>query len=202
MHKIIRRIVEILTCTEVYLQELMENETYVFTESELAEIQKHVEKYPDQKSAVMPALWIAQEKFGWLSLDAIKLVAATLDLPYAHVYGVATFYTMYFKKKVPKHLIEVCTCFSCGETGGPEMLAYVKEKIEADEQGFGKDGKIWARSAECLGACDSSPMCQITNGRYVHHLTPEKLDSVIEKLNNDEELPYERIPLSDQTVVD
>ncbi|MEM6345068.1 MAG: NADH-quinone oxidoreductase subunit NuoE [Bacteroidota bacterium] len=175
---------------------------YTFTPEEVAEIQKHVAKYPERRSAVMPALWIAQEKFGWLSEEAMRLVATTIDIPYAHVYGVATFYTMYFKKKVPKHLIEVCTCFSCLETGGPEMLSYVKEKIGADENGYGKDGKIWARAAECLGACDTAPMCQITNRRYAHNLTKEKVDALIAKLEKDEEIPYERIPLNDQTIID
>ena len=178
---------------------LMEDTQYTFTDAEVQEIQRYVAKYPDHKSAVMPALWIAQEKFGWLSEGAMRLVAETIDIPYALVYGVASFYTMYFKEKVPKHLIEVCTCFSCYVTGGPEMYQYVRNKIEADERGFGKDGKIWVREAECLGACDTAPMCQITNRRYVHHLTEEKVDQLIEKLSKDEELPYEQIPLYDQT---
>lgn len=180
----------------------MDNNEYSFTEAEITEIHNHIAKYPDRRSAVMPALWIAQEKFGWLSLDAIKLVAATIDIPYAHVYGVASFYTMYFKEKVPKHLVEVCTCFSCGEVGGNEMLGYVKECIGADERGFGKDGKIWARAAECLGACDTAPMCQVTNRRYVHNLTKEKVNDLVQKLRNDETITYERIPLNDQSLVD
>ncbi|GAB4414421.1 MAG: hypothetical protein OHK0039_22240 [Bacteroidia bacterium] len=180
----------------------MEQQAYTFTPAEVAEIQRHVAKYPEARSAVMPALWIAQEKFGWLSDEAIKLVANTLGLPFSHVYGVASFYTMYFKKEVPKHLVEVCTCFSCGELGGKELLAYVKERIGADAQGFGKDGKIWARDAECLGACDTGPVCQITNRKYVHKLTRERIDWLIDKLNKDEEIPYERIPLTDQSLID
>lgn len=180
----------------------MDKNDYIFSKEEIKEIQGHVAKYPDRKSAVMPALWIAQEKFGWLSLDAIKLVAETIDIPYAHVYGVASFYTMYFKKPVPKHLIEVCTCFSCHEIGGPEMLDYVKKKIKADEQGRGKSGKIWARAAECLGACDTAPMCQVSNKHYRHNLTKEKVDQLVSQLENDEELSYEKIPLNDQSILD
>ncbi|MCI4670207.1 MAG: NADH-quinone oxidoreductase subunit NuoE [Bacteroidia bacterium] len=181
---------------------MTEKNDFVFSADELKSIEAHVAKYPEKRSAVMPALWIAQEKFGWLSEEAIKLVADTLDLPYSHVYGVASFYTMYFKKKAPKHLIEVCTCFSCSITGGPETYEYVKEKIEADESGFGKEGKIWVRQAECLGACDTAPMCQITNRTYVHNLTEEKVDELIEKLRKDEEIPFQSVPLKDQSVVD
>jgi NADH:ubiquinone oxidoreductase subunit E len=109
---------------------------YTFSNEEIQEIERHVAKYPEKRSAVMPALWIAQEKFGWLSDDAIRLVADTLELPFAHVYGVASFYTMYFKKEVPKHLIEICTCFSCGETGGSEMLDFTKSYLGCDQQGI------------------------------------------------------------------
>ena len=191
-----------LTCARFCDYHSMDNIEYIFTDEEIKEIQAHIAKYPDRRSAVMPALWIAQEKFGWLSLDAIKLVATTIDIPYAHVYGVASFYTMYFKKKMPKHLIEICTCFSCLEVGGPEMMSYLKDHIKADENGVGEEGKIWVREAECLGACDSAPMCQVTNRRYVHNLTEEKINNLVKKLRNDEEIPYERIPLNDQSILD
>ena len=176
-----------------------ENISYTFTDEEVQAIKRHIAKYPDRRSAVMPALWIAQEKFGWLSEPAMRLVAETVDMPYAQVYGVASFYTMYFKEKMPKHLIEVCTSFTCSIAGGPEMTEYVKQKLEVDERNVSKDGKIWVREAECLGACDTAPMCQITNRRYVHNLTEEKMDQLIEKLRNDEDIPFESIPLKDQS---
>lgn len=71
---------------------------YTFSQEEIAEIKRHIAKYPDRKSAVMPALWIAQEKFGWLSDEAMKLVAETIDMPYSQVYGVASFLHHVFQK--------------------------------------------------------------------------------------------------------
>lgn len=171
---------------------------YIFSPEEIAEIQRHVAKYPDRKSAVMPALWMAQEKFGWLSEEAMQLVASTLDIPYSLVYGVASFYTMYFKKPVPKNLIEVCTCFSCSITGGPEAYDYLKKKLVVDENGVAADGDIWIREAECLGACDTAPMCQVSNRRYRHNLTPEKMDQMVTEIRSGKELDYEQIPLYDQ----
>lgn len=172
-----------------------------FNETEIQEIQKHVAKYPDRNSAIMPALWIAQEKFGWLSPDAIKLVADTLDVPYARVYGVATFYTMYFKSECPPNLIEVCTCFSCGECGGKALMAFLKDHLKTNEKGRSEDGKFWIREAECLGACDTAPVAQISNRRFVHNVTEEKLTKVVEKLRNGEELPFESVPLTNQNAV-
>jgi len=180
----------------------MEETKLAFTEAEKKEIQKHVDKYPDRRSAVMPALWIAQEKFGWLSTDVMKLVAETIDIPYAHVYGVASFYTMYFKENVAPNLIEVCTCFSCGEVGGPEIYQFLRDYLEVDEKGRSKDGKIWVRQAECLGACDTAPMCQVNNRRYVHHLTEEKVKELVGKVRNGEAIPYEKIPLYDQSAIE
>lgn len=178
-----------------------ENKDFSFTDSEIQEINQHIAKYPDSRSAVMPALWIAQNKFGWLSDQAINLVADTLKLSFAHVYGVASFYTMYFKKPMGKYLLEVCTCFSCGECGGREVFDYIKKSINADEQGISPDKFFWVREAECLGACDTAPVMQFNNGHYVHSLTPEKIDQLIADVRNGKLPEYQRIPLNNQSVL-
>lgn len=172
---------------------------YSFSDFELNEVQKHISKYPDTRSAVMPVLWMAQEKFGWLSEGAMKLVADSINMPYAHVYGVASFYTMYFKRKVPKYLFDVCTCFSCGEVGGNEMIQHIKEYLNVDEKGFSEDGLFWVRPAECLGACDTGPMMQVQNGHYVHNLTREKCVEVIEDIKSGDLPGYVSIPMIDQS---
>ncbi|GAB1372911.1 hypothetical protein MASR1M45_29750 [Candidatus Kapaibacterium sp.] len=69
-----------------------------FNAEELNEVQYHISKYPEKKAALMPVLWMAQKKWGWLSIDVMKYVADLLELSLAHVEGVASFYTMYFKK--------------------------------------------------------------------------------------------------------
>ena len=172
---------------------------YSFTEEELKLVEKHKAKYPDVKSAVMPVLWMAQNKYQWLSSGAIQLVADTLGLSYAHVYGVATFYTMYYKKPVPKYVMDICTCFACGEIGGQEVYEHAKEYAKADGNGFSEDGLFYFRHAECLGACDTGPVAQVTNRHYLHNLTPEKMEGHIEDLRAGKELTYQRIPLIDQS---
>lgn len=170
---------------------------YTFSAAELAEIEKHVAKYPEKRSAVMPALWIAQEKFGVLSTGAIQLVATTLELPFAHVYGVATFYTMYLKRGIPEvpfHLVEVCTCFTCGECGGRELYDYAKDKLQADEHGMSDDKKFYLREAECLGACDTPTVVQINNKRMAFNVDNAAFDRLIENLRKGEELPYTPVP--------
>lgn len=171
---------------------------YEFSAAELAEIDKHKAKYPDRRSAVMPALWIAQEKWGWLSKEAMQLVADTIDMPYAQVYGVATFYTMYFKKPVPKHVFDICTCFACGEIGGQEVYQHAKKYLKCDENGYSEDGLFYVRHAECLGACDTGPVIQVTNRHYAHNLTKESVEKLIEDLRAGKEMTYKSIPLGQQ----
>ena len=157
----------------------------VFTAEELARIDEYKSQYPEVDGAVMRALWLAQEKFDYLPPEVVKLVADTLELPYAQVYGVATFYTQYYKDKVGTYLLDMCTCFSCQVVGGYDMMHYVCDKLGIHEGETTEDGKFTVRQAECLGACGSGPMLQVTNGPYVYNLTREKLDQLIEDLKAD-----------------
>jgi NADH-quinone oxidoreductase E subunit len=168
---------------------------YAFNKEELAEIDRIKAKYPHHQSAVMPVLWMAQDKFGHVDADVQRLVAATLDLPESHVHGVATFYTQYFKEKQGKYVLDVCTCLSCHIGGGVEMLNYLEEKLGIKDGETTPDGKFTVKGVECLGACGYAPMMQITNDVFVNHLTKEKLDTVIDSLKNDVLPEFEPVPL-------
>ncbi len=168
---------------------------YEFSKEELTEIDRIKANYPQHQAAVMPVLWMAQDKFGHVDMDVQRLVAATLDLPEAHVYGVATFYTQYFKEKHGTYVLDVCTCLSCHIGGGYEMLHYLEEKLGIKEGETTPDGKFTVKSAECLGACGYAPMMQITNDVFVNHLTKDKLDQVIDSLKKDIVPEFEPIPL-------
>lgn len=168
---------------------------YEFSKEELTEIERIKAKYPQHQAAVMPVLWMAQDKFGHVDMQVQRLVAATLDLPEAHVYGVATFYTQYFKEKHGTYVLDVCTCLSCHIGGGYEMLHYLEEKLGIKEGETTPDGKFTVKSAECLGACGYAPMMQITNDVFVNHLTKEKVDQVIDSLTKDILPEFEPIPL-------
>lgn len=174
-------------------------EIFEFSAEELEQVKKHLAKYPEKRSAVMPVLWMAQNKYGWLSSNAIQLVADTIGMPYAQVYGVATFYTQYFKKPVPKYVFDVCTCFACGELGGDDILNHAKSYTKCDDKGYSEDGLFYFRHAECLGACDTGPMAQVTNRHYLHNLTRESIEKTIDNLREGTSLSYQQIPLKDQS---
>lgn len=171
---------------------------YRFTAEELAEIERHAAKYPVRQSAVMPALWIAQQKWGWLSNGAMQLVADTIGMSFADVYGVATFYTMYLKENRAKHLLEICTCFTCGECGGRELYEHAKKSLRLDENGATPDKKVWVREAECLGACDSAPVVQIDNEHMRFNVKPQDFDRIAADLAADKPFDFESVPLIPQ----
>lgn len=154
----------------------------VFSTEEKQAIAGWVKKYPTADGAIMRALWLAQEKFGWLPPEVIRLTAEEVGIPYAQAYGVATFYTQYYKKPVGRAVLDVCTCFSCQLTGGYDMLHYLEKKLGVKKGGTTEDGAFTIQEAECLGACGSAPMLQVSNGPYVFNLTEEKLDALIDAL--------------------
>jgi NADH-quinone oxidoreductase subunit E len=156
-----------------------------FSEDEKKQIQTWISRYPTADGAVMRALWLAQEKFSFLPPEVIQLVADELGMPYAKAYGVATFYTQYFKEKKGKYVLDVCTCFSCQLCGGFDMLHYLEEKLGVHKGETTQDGMFTVQEAECLGACGSAPMLQVTNGTYVHHLTKDKIDALVDALRED-----------------
>jgi NADH-quinone oxidoreductase subunit E len=127
-------------------------------------------------------LWLAQEKFGWLPPEVIELCADTLDMDYARAFGVATFYTQYYKEKQGEYVLDVCTCFSCQMMGGYDIFHYLEEKLGIHDGETTEDGTFTLKEVECLGCCGSAPMMQVSNGPYVHNLTKEKVDQLIEDL--------------------
>lgn len=168
---------------------------YEFTKEELEKIDKIIAKYPNPQPAVMPVLWMAQDKFGHVEDDVQRLVAKTLNLPEAHVHGVATFYTQYYKEKMGKYVLDVCTSFSCQVCGAYDTLKYLEDKLGIKAGETTQDGLFSIQSVECLGACGYAPMMQITNDVYANNLTPEKIDSIIDDLRKDKMPEFESIPL-------
>ena len=172
----------------------------VWTADEQARLDVFVTQYPTADGAVMKALWLAQDKFGWLPPEVVRFVADSLGLPYAKVYGVATFYTPYFKEKMGRYVFDVCTRFSCQVCGGYDILHHLEETLGVTKGGTTEDGLFTVQEAECLGACGSAPMLQVTNGPYVHNLTTAKVDALVADLRAGKALPFESVTLPQDEV--
>ena len=146
------------------------------------EVQEIAARYPDRRSATLPALRLAQERHdGWLPPAALREVADALDLTPAYCQAVASFYDMFHLEPVGRHLVEVCTNLSCALVGAQKV-------VEAFESGLGvaagettDDGEVTFRAVECLGGCGYAPVVAIDN-RYRHGVKPEDAVSIVEEL--------------------
>jgi NADH:ubiquinone oxidoreductase subunit E len=139
------------------------------------QIEAAMAKYPDRRSAVLPALHAAQELHGWCSPEAIEQVAAVMQLTPAYLTSVATFYDMFETTPKPRHDVYVCTNISCSLLGADEFLA-------AMDEAAAHAGGINVRPFECLGACDIAPMASV-NGEYVGPLAPDDAEQIVEDLH-------------------
>ncbi len=158
-----------------------------WTEAEEAEVREIVAQYPTERSAIMPVLWKAQHKWGWLSYDVLRLVGKTLHLPPSHVLSVATFYTMFKKEPTGKYLIQVCHTLSCELAGSERVIERVKDKLGIGPGETTADGKFTLMRVECLASCGSGPMAQI-NEHFYELLTDERVDSILDDLAGDGEV--------------
>jgi NADH-quinone oxidoreductase subunit E len=129
-------------------------------------------KYPDRRSATIPALHAAQDLHGWCSPEAITEVAAVMQLTPAYLISVASFYDMFKTTPKPRNDVYVCTNISCSLRGADEVFAALREAA-TDE--------VDVRAFECLGACDIAPMASV-NGEYVGPLTVEDAPELIAQL--------------------
>lgn len=150
-----------------------------------SEIQKLMAKYPDQRSAVMPALHLAQREIGWLPDEVLQEIGDLLGLSKTEVNGVATFYTMYAREKPGKHTIMFCTDLPCALRGADEMMEHLEHTLGCKAGQTSADGKITLKDAECLGGCDHAPVMLIDGKEHAQDLTNEKLDEIIERLKKD-----------------
>jgi NADH-quinone oxidoreductase subunit E len=148
------------------------------------DIQKLMATYPDKRSAVMPALHLAQREIGWLPDEAIREIAEMIGLSKTEVNSLATFYTMYARKKQGKHTIMFCTDLPCALRGAEQMLGHFEHKLGCKAGHTSADGAITLKEAECLGGCDHAPVMLVDGMEHLQDLTIEKLDEIVERLRN------------------
>jgi NADH-quinone oxidoreductase subunit E len=137
-------------------------------------------RFPEIRSAVLPALDVAQDEIGYLTKEAMVEVARLLRLDPGYVEGVATFYTLLHLEPIGKHHFYVCTNLSCALRGAYEICDHIKRRIGVEHfDEVSADGLFSFEEVECLGACEFAPMMRYQR-RYHYDLTPEKLDALIE----------------------
>jgi NADH-quinone oxidoreductase E subunit len=139
-------------------------------------------QYPDRRSAVLPALRLAQERHGgWLPAEAFREVADALDVTPAYCQAVASFYDMLHLEPVGRHLIEVCTNLSCGLVGAQQVLEAFEHELGVQPGATTEDGEFTLRTIECAGGCGWATVVAVDH-RYREPVKPEDVSGIVQEL--------------------
>jgi NADH-quinone oxidoreductase subunit E len=152
-----------------------------FTQEVTNEFETIAKRYPVRRAALLPALWLAQREFGWISEDAMVCVAKLVGVSPAQVMEVANFYTMYQKQKPGKHHLQVCQTISCLLAGSEEIKKTVERVLNLKNGETTPDGQFSYQLVECLASCHTAPCMQV-NDDYHENLTPASTEALINEL--------------------
>ena len=154
-----------------------------FNQEQMKAFEDILARYPEDrtKSALLPALYLAQESFGNITNEVMEYLAEILKITPAKVREVFTFYTYYRRPGTGKYRIDLCCTLSCAIRGSKSLVDHLAEKYNLKPGGTTEDGKFSLMKVECLAACGKAPAVQI-NGVYYEDLTPEKLDKILANL--------------------
>ncbi len=146
------------------------------------EIQKLRKRYPDPRSAVMPALQLAQDEAGgWLSPDTIREVADALEVSPAYCVSIASFYDQYYLEPVGRTRIEVCTNVSCALAGAQQVVEAFERELGTPAGATSEDGGFTLGTIECLGGCGWATVVAINN-RHRLRVSADDVAGIVEEL--------------------
>jgi NADH-quinone oxidoreductase subunit E len=145
------------------------------------EIQELLALYPQSRSAVLPALRLAQERHGWLSPAALREVADGLGETPAYCQAVASFYDMFHLAPIGRHLVEVCTNVSCALVGAQGVLEAFQKELGIAPGETSEDGDVTLRTIECAGGCGWGTVVAVDH-RYREPVRPEDVPAIVEEL--------------------
>lgn len=145
------------------------------TKNAILDLQK---KYPKSRSALIPALHLAQAEIGYLPREIQDEVAELFGIDSNEVNSVVTFYDMFYEKPVGKHLLHVCKNVSCMLRGADNLLKNLCHKLKVEPGGTTEDGEFTVIPSECLAACDKAPMI-LADEKVIGPIQEEQLDQIL-----------------------
>ncbi len=155
--------------------------TVQFDDAMTHEIGLTVARYPDTRAALLPVLWLCQQRWGWISAGVMRAVADRLHLAPADVEGVVSFYTMFQRRPPGRYLVQVCSTLSCQLRGAAEIIDHLRRRLRVEFGETSADGNFTLVDVQCLGACGEAPVIQI-NDDYYSVPTTDELDRILDRL--------------------
>jgi NADH-quinone oxidoreductase subunit E len=163
---------------------LDEGGAFAFTSGRRAELDRILTQYPPdrKRSAVLAALYLVQEQEGYLTASGMRHVAGILEMTPAEVEDVATYYVMFFKERVGKHVLQVCRTLSCALNGAERVTEALSEKLGIKVGETDPSGTFTLLEFECLGACDKAPIVMVNNEHWHEQVRPEDVHALVEAI--------------------
>ncbi|MBK5245027.1 MAG: NADH-quinone oxidoreductase subunit NuoE [Eubacteriaceae bacterium] len=151
----------------------------ILSEKEIAEIKAVFKHFPVKSAACIEGLKIVQKYHHWVSDEALKELAAILEMSVDAVDSVATYYNLIFRKPVGRHVILVCNSVSCYIMGYNEIITFLQQKLGIEYGETSEDDRFTLLSVPCLGDCDHAPVLIIDDDLH-GNLTPDKLEKILD----------------------
>ena len=152
------------------------------TKEQESQLMALIEQYKDMPGALMPVLQGAQKIYDYLPVEVQIIIAESLGIPLAEVYGVVTFYSQFTLNPKGKYNVAVCMGTACYVKGAGEILDRLQRKLGIEVDGITPDGKFSLEATRCVGACGLAPVFTVGEDVY-GKLTPEEAEAVLEKYN-------------------
>jgi len=145
------------------------------------EVQTALTRYPTRRGAMLPALHLAQEAYGWLSPEALRACSDAIGFSPAYCQAVASFYDMFHLAPVGRHTVEICTNLSCALSGAQQVVDAFESELGVAPGETTEDGEVTLRAVECLGGCGYATVVAVDH-RYRHHVKPDDVPEIVRGL--------------------
>lgn len=161
-----------------------EGPPFAFTPANRERLEQVASHYPPEhrRSAIIPALYIAQEQQGYLTANAIRHVAEAIGCTPAEVDDVVTYYVMFFRKPVGKYVVQVCRTLSCALRGAERVTMAIEQHLDIKNGETDATGTFTLMEMECLGACDRAPVVMVNNEHWQECQSPDDVVGLLEGL--------------------
>ncbi|HEY3346946.1 MAG TPA: NADH-quinone oxidoreductase subunit NuoE [Nitrospirota bacterium] len=149
----------------------------------IIELREEAARHEHPEEMLVDVMHEAQDAYGYLSDEAVGVVAGIIGVSAQRVDQLATFYNLFYRRPVGRRVIHVCDSISCWAMGADDIVSYLKRKLGIEMGGTSADGAFTLLPIVCLGACHEAPAMMV--GEIIYgNLTPEKIDRILEKEKN------------------